>query len=177
MTEAAEQLNNTIHYYGFEPVGYKDYMFGLEPLGSSIDEVQALHSEHWGETEVLYLTRPFDPDYEMVASMEAHRQFVFFSIRDENMKLIGNLGYYLAPSTHFKDQLMAREDFFFISKSHRSGGLASNFYRYTESCLRKLGVKLIGISDKAPCGGKSLKPLLSREGFKEVSTIFMKEVF
>ena len=178
MTQVAEKIEEpeAIQYYGFKQGVYENYIFGLELLRDSIEEIRQIHAQHWDETEVLYLTRPMDPDYEMIASMEANRQFLFFSIRDENAKLIGNFGYYIAPSTHFKDMTIAREDFFFIEKSHRGGHLAAKFYQYTEECLIQLGVKLIGISDKAPCGGKSLKPLLSREGFKEVSTIYMKEI-
>ena len=182
MSEVAEQIEQVeteqpaVEYYGFEPEYYKDYTLGLEPIAKCIEEVRSLHESHWKETEVLYLTRPMDPDYEMFASMEANRQFMFFSIRDADAKIIGNFGFYIALSSHFKGQMMAREDFFFIAKDHRGGGLAREFYRYSEKCLKKLGVKLIGISDKAPCGGKSLAPLLEPEGFKEVATIYIKEV-
>lgn len=177
MTATAEKIEpEVIPYYGFSPEQHEGYTFGLEPMAKCVDEVRKVHQAHWDETEVLYLTRPMDPDYEMFASMEANRQFLFFSIRDAEGELVGNFGFYLALSSHFKGQLMAKEDFLFIHKDHRKGGLARAFYQYAEKCLIKLGVKLIGISDKAPCGGKSLKPLLSREGFKEVATVYVKEV-
>ena len=176
MNDVAEQADFSPKYYGFEPLIYKDYIIGAEPMVDCVDELRKIHEEHWDETEVLYLSRPMDPDYEYVSSMEANRQFILFTVRLPDGELIGNFGYYIAMSTHFKGSLMAREDFFFITKAHRGGGLASKFYQYTEECLKKLNIKLIGISDKAPCGGKSLKPLLSKEGFKEVATIYIKEV-
>lgn len=165
-----------IKYYGFAPETYNNCVLGLEPISDCVDEITKIHQAHWDETEVLYLTRPMDPDYDYLSSMEANRQFVLFTIRDPDGNLIGNLGYFIAISTHFKGSLMAREDFFFIDKAHRGSGLARRFYQYSEECLTQLGVKLIGISDKAPCGGKSLGPLLEREGFKAVSTIYIKEV-
>jgi len=166
-----------IQYYGFRPETYKEFTFGLEPTEHCVEELRKIHTEHWNETEVLYLSRPMDPDYDSIISMEANRQFVLFTIRDDSGTLVGNFGFYLALSTHFKNQLMAKEDFFFITKEHRGGGLARNFYQYAERCLVQLGVKLIGVSDKAPCGGKSLEPLLAKEGFKPVSTAYVKEVF
>lgn len=174
--EPEEAQPEVTQYYGFPTEIYKDIVIGLEPIKYCVDELRKIHQEHWDETEVLYLSRPMDPDYDYISSMEANRQFLLFTARDKDGTLIGNFGYYIALSTHFRGQLMAREDFFFITKAHRGGGLARKFYQYTEDCLLKLGVKLIGISDKAPCGGKSLKPLLSKEGFKEVATIYIKEV-
>ena len=173
---SAEVCEEGVKYYGFSAVQHGQYMIGLESIGEIIDEIRTLHQEHWDETEVLYLDRPMDPDYEMFVSYEGNRRFVLFTVRDENENLVGDLGYYLGLSTHHAGLLQAKEDFFFITKEHRGGGVAKHFLRFAEDCLTKLGVKLIGMTDKSPCGGKSLRPFLESEGYKAVALAYIKEV-
>lgn len=173
---SAEVREEGVKYYGFDPVRYGDYTIGLESIGEILDEIRTLHQEHWDETEVLYLDRPMDPDYELFVSYEGGRRFVLFTVRDPDENLVGDLGYYLGLSTHHAGLLQAKEDFFFITKEHRGGGVARHFLRYAENCLIQLGVKLIGMTDKSPCGGKSLRPLMEAEGYKAVALAYIKEV-
>ena len=165
-----------IQYYGFEPKVYKNYRIGLEPIKYCVEEIDKTHTEHWQETEVNYLTRPMDVDYDSFISHEGNRSFLLFTIRTKDNELVGQLGYFLSMSIHHKNMLQAKEDFFFITKAHRSGGLASQLLTYAEESLIALGVKLIGMTDKSPCGGKSLEPFLTREGYQKVAIAYVKEV-
>ena len=178
MNKPAEQIDEVpkAKYFGFPPLGTNKYVIGLESISNIVDEIRHVHQAHWDETEVLYLDRPMNPDYDLFMAKEAERQFVLFTVRDTNGELIGDLGYFLGLSTHHEGMLQAKEDFFFINKQHRKSGIATQLLQYAETQLKELGVKLIGMSDKSPCGGKSLEPFLTREGYKKVAIAYVKEV-
>lgn len=164
-------------YFGFTPVEYKNYYIGMEKLEGILTELKVLHSNHYDETETLYKEREIDPDYEGYIELEHAGKFVLFTVRDtETGRLVGDLMYYLGQSAHNKSVLMAREDAFYIVKEHRGGQLAKMFLKFAETSLLQLGVGQIGMTDKSPCGGKSLKRLLEPLGYKPVALQYVKEI-
>ena len=84
--------------------------------------------------------------------------------------------YYVGPSMHTKSVLQATEDAFYLLPEHRNGMLAIYYLQYAESVLKQMGIKRIGMSDKSPCGGKSLESLMKRMGYKQVAIAYCKEV-
>lgn len=164
-------------YYGFQPYQYKEYYIGMEKLENTITELRKLHEAHYEETETLYKERQLNPDYDAYINLEHQGKFVLFTIRNtRDGMLVGDLMYYLGPSTHTKGVLLAKEDAFFISKEHRGGQLAKKFLQYSESCLLQLNVGQIGMTDKSPCGGKSLEKLLKPLGYTPVALQYVKEI-
>lgn len=169
-------MGESPQYYGFQQKVVGKYILGVERLSEVVEEIKANFEAHWDETEVNYLTRPMDPDYAMVMDYENRGKYVLFTIRNKELELIGHLMYYLGHSTHHKGMLQAKEDAFFIQKDHRGGALASALLSYAEKCLVRLGVKLIGMTDKSPCGGKSLKSLMEHSGYITTAVVYVKEV-
>ena len=164
-------------YFGFTPVEYKNYFIGMERLENIVTELKVLHANHYDETEVLYKERKLDPDYEGYTQLEHAGKFVLFTVRDTvTGRLVGDLMYYLGQSVHNKTVLLAREDAFYIVKDHRGGQLAKLFLKFAEDCLLDLGVGQIGMTDKSPCGGKSLGRLLEPLGYKPVALQYVKEI-
>ena len=163
-------------YYGEEPQAHDTYILGLERMTEMLPEIRKLHADHWDETEVLYLDDKLDPDYEMMEYLEQNARMLCFTIRDGKGNMVGNSMFFLAHSTHIKNVLQATEDTFFISKDHRGGGLAGAFICYIERYLRGLGVVYMGMSDKSPCGGKSLQRLMQANGFKSIAVHYLKKI-
>ena len=170
----------TLHapkYYGFQPSEYKEFYSGLEKLEDIVSQIKKLHAEHYEETETLYKVRPLDPDYDRYIDLEQKGVFVLFTVRvAETGLLIGDLMYYLGQSMHNKGIILAREDAFFLTKAHRGGQLAKTFLKFAEACLLELGAGQIGMTDKSPCGGKSLKHLLEPLGYQPVAIQYVKEI-
>jgi len=165
-------------YYGPEPAIIGSYKIGLERMTDIKDEVREIHKAHWDETEIVYITRPLDVDYDRFVELEDAAMFVIFTVRDsaQENKLVGNLMYFLVTSIHIKGMLEATEDAFFLAKEARKGVLAIRFLEFAEKALIAIGVKVIGMSDKAPCGGKSLEKLMGHMGYRPVARYYMKEV-
>ena len=163
-------------YRGFDPREHGGYVIGIERINDICDEVAELHKAHWDETEVLYLDEALDPDYDTFKYMESQVKFILFTARTASGELVGNLMYFLGTSVHIKGRLQAKEDAFFLTKEHRGGDLASAFLGYAEYALKKLGVHYIGMSDKSPTGGKSLKGLMTKHGYKAVAVFYNKRL-
>lgn len=161
-------------YYGLAPQTHGEYTIGLERVAEMLPELRKQHVEHWNETEVLYLDDPLDPDYEMIEYLEREARLVCFTVRSRAGDMVGNSMYLLGISTHIKGALHATEDTFFINKKHRGRGLAGAFIDYIELYLQHLGVMYMGMSDKSPCGGKSLQPLMESKGFRQIAVHYLK---
>ncbi len=159
----------------FPPVEFGEYIIGVEKIKEILPEVEKLHKEHWAETEVLYLQRLMNPDYENYVALEDNEQFILFTVRRDK-KLVGDLMYYMGKCNHTRGAKLAKEDAFFISKPYRGSGLAKKYLDYAEYCLRQLGVNQIGMSDKSPCGGKHLGKLLEPMGYKPVALFYIKDL-
>ena len=165
-------------YYGFQPERQGRYIIGCERVHQVVDELDVLHREHWNETEVLYLNREMDVDYERYIHMEDNGQFLLFTVRDaeDDVRMVGNLIYFIGDSVHTKGYLQAKEDSFFLTKSARSGKLAMDVIKFAEKSLASVGIQSVGMSDKSPCGGRSLDKMMRRLGYKPVAVYYVKEV-
>ena len=82
-------------------------MIGLERIADMAEEIRPLHAAHYGETEVLYLDAPFNPDYDRYKQSEAAGQFVVFTVRHDG-QMVGYLQYYVFRDMHAQDMYVAR---------------------------------------------------------------------
>ena len=152
------------------------YSFGRESILAVRDEINELYKEHYAETEVLYLDTPMDVDFERFGQSEKAGQFVLFTVRTAENDLVGYLQYYVFRDMHSQGMYIAREDAFFLTKSHRGGGLASKMVDYAEHCLKQLGCRYVGMSSKAPAGGPDIGRFLERKGYKPVALYYSKQL-
>lgn len=178
MTKVSEVVSiiTSTQYFGLPAARFNDYVIGVERIETMRADIAVLFNLHWQETEVLYLEEGMDPDWDMFEWMSSNNRLIVFTVRDAMESMVGNAMFVLGHSTHIRGTLQAKEDTFFIIKEHRGGGLASAMLRYIESYMAYIGVKYIGMSDKAPTGGKSLKPLLDKHGYKAIATYYTKQL-
>lgn len=156
------------------------YAAGVERVADVQAELHQLHSQHWDETERLYLTGDADalrPDYLRAARLQDAGVLVLFTLRAMRgpapYMLVGNMIFYVQYSLHDSQRLQATEDVLFISRPHR-GRVVLPFLDYVEGTLKGFGVHSIAISDKQPCGGPDLSNLLGRRGYAPVARLFRK---
>jgi len=172
---SATLASKSVEYTG-KPLEYQHFVIGLERLDNILPEIRAMYLVHWAETEVLYLTRQPSIDHERLRDLDVMGKCCQFTVRDMRGNLSGNLCYTLNTSTHFKGMKMATEVAFYLLPDARKGRLALKVVQYAEDMLKSRGVKLIGMSDKSPCGGKSLAKLMDKMDYKPVSLNYIKEV-
>jgi GNAT superfamily N-acetyltransferase len=171
----AEDTTLPDYIMAFTPEFYGGFVYGMEPIMPRKDEFTDIWSQHWGETETLYLDGEVKPDYSLMHDYQVMGKLALFTVRhEETGELAGNLAYYLGPSTHVAGKKQAMEDFFFVSKPYRKGRIALKLLKYAEDCLKQLGVDYIGMTDKSPVGGKSLEKLMTRQGYRQIAVYYMK---
>lgn len=172
--EAAEAMNSPT-YRAFEPRVVDTVVIGCERIADMEDELRALHEQHYNETETLYLSVPFDPDYERYKEVEERGQFVVFTVRILGV-MVGYLQYYVFRDMHSQHTYQAREDALFLTKEHRGRNLAPMLLDFAEHCLGQLGCKYVGMSSKAPAGGPDIGRFLERKGYAPVATYYVKQL-
>jgi GNAT superfamily N-acetyltransferase len=153
-----------------------DFVLGLEKIEHMEEAIRVLHEEHYQETETLYTSAPFDPDYPRYIAGEKNGTFVAFTCRNGQGEMVGYLQYYVYRSMHSKTVLQAREDALFLTKKVRGVGIAPKLLKYAEHCLAQLGCTHVGMSSKAPCGGPDLDSFLRRMDYSPVATYYVKKL-
>lgn len=145
--------------------------FATERLSACMPAAAELHEAHWAETEGYREQDGFCPDYEQFYQLERNQQFVYFTVRDEEQRLVGHLGFVIHKSRH-TSQIEAVEDFFYLKPEARKGMTASGLLRAAVAWLRECGIKNIGMSSKL---GHEIDPLLRRAGFVKVAYLYTLE--
>jgi GNAT superfamily N-acetyltransferase len=162
-------------YCGFDVELFRGYALGHEKIADMEQQIRKLHREHYTETETLYKTTPFQPDYTRYKQSEASGQFVVFTVRDvKTHQMVGYLQYYVFRDMHSSGAMIGREDAFFLTKAVRGGMLASKLLSYAEHCLKQLGCQMVGMSSKAPAGGPDIGKFLERKGYEPVALYYSK---
>lgn len=146
--------------------------FAIERLGQMLPEAFSLWEAHWQETEGYRAEQGFRPNLEQYLAMEARGQFVEFTARGEDGRLVGHLGFVLHQSRH-TCRPNAIEDYFYLAPEARKGLNALALLRYAVHELRALGMAQIGMSSKLT---NDIEPLLRRAGFQCVAKLYTMDV-
>lgn len=140
-------------------------------LSETVDELRAIHEQHWQETEDYRHGVGFNPDYERCIDLENQGKYLLLvAEHTRSHALVGNYGLFIGRSLHTQ-QLEATEDTLFLSKDHRRGRLGVEFIRYAEDTLRQLGVSEIGVLVKLV---NEVGPMIVRMGYAPTGTKYTK---
>jgi hypothetical protein len=149
---------------------YKGLTFQVERFSEILDELHALHEQHFKETEVHRLGFGLDPNYDYMADMERRGNMIQFTARNEDGKLVGNIRMYVNESLHTRT-LYANEDTLYIVPECRQGFTAVRFMQYVEDCLRAIGVREVRTDSKTI---NKAHRLVEYMGYKHVANKYVK---
>jgi GNAT superfamily N-acetyltransferase len=156
---------------GISPVRVGSYVLGPMRAREVLPELQALHAQHWTETEGYRHELPFNPDYRRGLELEAQGRYLLLcALHEETKELVGNYGLYLGRSMHTQT-LMATEDTLYIAPAHRKGRLGVAMIRYAEGALTQLGVRELNVDVKLT---NDVGEMIQRLGYKPVGRKFTK---
>lgn len=162
-------------YYALPPLVEGQVAIGIERFDNMLDDIAPLHEAHFHETEVGYLDRDFDPNYESYINMEKDGRWVSFTVR-MGLQMVGYLHYYVFRDLHTQGMVVAREDAFYLHPLVRGKKLAPKLLAYAEDALKALGCSHIGMTSKAPVGGPDIGPFLQRRGYRPVAVYYAKDL-
>lgn len=171
-----EQLQQRMpRYYFQQPYFNGSAAIGIEHFTDMVDEIRPLHEAHFGETEVLYLDEPFEPNYERYMTLEKSGDFVCFTVRVGG-QMVAYIQYYLYDDLHARQAKNAREDAFYVHPSCRGNGVGAQLLEYAEIALRRLGCQYVGMTTKAPLGGVDIGPFLERRNYRPCAVYYQKNL-
>lgn len=146
------------------------YTIQVERFADIVDEMHALHVEHWGETEKHRHGLALNPDYAAVIARERAGTLLQFTLRSAHGELIGNLRMLIALSIHTQTRY-ACEDTLFIRPAHRGGFRVMALMRFAEQALLALGIREIRVNSKLV---NRADVLMRRLGYEPVALEFVK---
>lgn len=144
--------------------------FKRDSLRECWDELLPLFKLHYEEI-AHYKDIPLDPDSEMYFKLEDMGMFKTFTVRDQNMKIIGYAGYFIKHNIHYKTSLQATQDVLFIDPKNRGKGF--KFISWCDEQLRNDGVQVVSHHVKA---AHNFGKLLERIGYELQDLIFTRRL-
>lgn len=153
----------------FGSAAHDGVTFQVEAMWDCLDEIKALHSQHWGETEGYRGAEGFKPDYEQYVAIDREGAFLLVTAR-AGTKMVGYFMSLLYRSRH-SSKMVAGEDGFFLLPDYRRGWTLMKMMRFNEACLRKLGMKQLTLSEKLT---NPIGPVLTRAGFTYCGNLWTK---
>jgi GNAT superfamily N-acetyltransferase len=115
---------------------------------------------------------PHNFDWEVYYKSEQLGLLYVTTVRDDN-GLVGFTLYMVIKAPHHDDVIMADCDSVFTSVHHQGKGIGKKLLQYTESQLKKLGVKWMTNRYRTRA---NTKPVFEDLGFKVWETVYMKEL-
>ena len=156
---------------GIEPKKVGSFVIECARLAHVVDQLRAIHEQHWRETEGYRHALEFNPDYQRGIDLEVQgRYLLIVARRHETGEIVGNYALYLSRSMHTQT-LMATEDTLFLAKDCRRGRLGIEVMRYAENALRQRGVEELNVSVKLV---NSVGSMIERMGYAPVATQYTK---
>jgi len=155
----------------FGSAEYRNIVFRVESMVDVLDEIKGLHSKHWGETEGYRAELGFEPDYEQYVAIDREGTFILVTARAE-AKMVGYFMFVLYTSRH-SSKYVAAEDAFYLDPAHRKGFALVTLMRFSEACLKKLGVNQITLAEKV---SHPIAPVLKRSKFQHVGNLWIKVI-
>jgi ribosomal protein S18 acetylase RimI-like enzyme len=152
------------------------FTFGIEKMSALIPEIAPLQEAHWKEVEEGFTDLKFDVAYDKYAAFEERGQFVLFTVRNAETKLVGYLMCYVHRSNHAQQDMVAREDALYLTPTCRGQGAANALLDYAEKALISLGCKVLVLSSRHLAGGVNIVPWLIGRGFKPSAVVMVKEL-
>jgi len=147
-------------------------VFNMESFEDVLEEAKPLLDRHW---ELIALRKDkikLAPDFEKYRELDRAGSLKIATIRVEG-RLVGYWVAFLSHHPHYKNDLMALTDIFFLLPEYRSGLLGYRFLEYVEQEMKNLGVVQIMAGTKLHY---DLSRLFERLGWTATDMMYAKYI-
>jgi hypothetical protein len=138
--------DNSVASLGIAPMEYKGVTFAVERIADIQKEIAPLHDMHWRESESFRHGLPLSPNYSQWIADERAGSFILFTVRELGI-LMGYCQVYVTTSNHTGTKI-CNEDALFLHPGVRRGLICAQFAKYSESVVKRLGVREVRLSVK-----------------------------
>lgn len=146
--------------------------YQLERATQCKRELEGLLMMHWEELARHKDEIKLSIDWSAYEALELADILHMTTARDDG-KLIGYIVTFVAPSLHYKEHVMAKDDVLFMHPDYRGTRTFIKLLKYTEDYLAGLGVENFYIGMKL---AHDFGPLLERFGYVAIDRTFEKRL-
>lgn len=144
--------------------------FARESVSEVLEDIQPLLKEHWAEI-AQYPDIPLNPDFGYYRAAELLGQLRIYTARQDD--LIGYAIYIVAPASHYRDSLQAKQDVLYLMPEHRAGRIGWRLIEFADAQLRAEGVQLVHQHVKV---NHNFGPLLERLGYERAEYLYTRRL-
>lgn len=144
-----------------------------ELLSDCLSEIKPILEDHWKELARNQDKITLNPDFNKYLALEKAGVYRMYVVRTDDGEIAGYAGFMVMNHLHYKDDLWALADLFFVrpqfrskrklglSYKNRPKGAGRALFEEAEADLRQLGVSVIHCTYKLanPAAGGMLKKL------------------
>lgn len=142
----------------------------MESLSVILPNVKELLLEHYEELTLNKAKIKLKPVWVRYETMENFNQFYAITVRDDNV-IVGYSGFIVQPHLHYEDVIVAQNDVLFLKKEYRLGTTGIRLLKYSEQCMKDLGVNKITWHVKY---SNDFRSILYRMGYLDEDVILGK---
>lgn len=146
--------------------------FDVERYADVIEEAKSLLLDHWEEIALFKDKIKLAPDYDKYATLAEAGNLHISTVRSDG-KLVGYHAAFLSYHPHYKNDLMALTDIFYVIPKFRKGLLGFRFFRFIEAELKAIGVVKMMAGSKTSL---DLRVLFNRLGWVETDIMHGKYI-
>jgi GNAT superfamily N-acetyltransferase len=147
--------------------------YRTETLAEVIEEITPLLLDHWQEIALNKNTIKLDPHWEVYENLAKMGHLNITTARTDKGELVGYVVYLLQPLLHYKSELSAVGDVFWLRPDHRKGSLGMRLLKVAEEKMRALGCTYIVNKTKLH---KDVGRLFERMGYTAIERVYAKEL-
>jgi hypothetical protein len=141
-----------------------------EGWSAVLPELEACWKDHWREIAQDQDKMPLDVDYASYGALEQAGALSVVTCRVDGA-LAGYFISFIRPHLHYRGNLCAYVDVYYVKPGYRVGYVAMRLFRTAEQVLRARGVEKVFAGTKVY---KDMGRLFKRLGWVETETLYTK---
>ena len=148
------------------------FTYQLERPSECQAELEGLLTMHWQELARHKDEIRLSVDWDAYKALELADILHMTTVREDG-KLIGYIVIFVAPSLHYKEHVMAKDDVLFLHPDYRGTRAFISLLKFTETYLEKLGVENFYIGVKL---SHDFGSILERLGYIAIDKTYEKRL-
>lgn len=135
-------------------------------------DIRKLTEDHYEEVAMYKDKIALAPDFETYALLEREGKLAMFTARLGG-DLCGYVCFTIGNHLHYRNTIMANNDLFYVSPSHRKHGVGRELLRFAEKSLKELGIDVVLMRTKT---SNNFGKFLVEEDYDEAEITYMKYI-
>lgn len=145
--------------------------YQTETMDEVVKEIMPLLHLHWQDVALHQDTIELDPNWQVYQELQRMGFLNITTARTDEGELVGYVIYIIQPLLHYKKELGADGDIFWLSPDHRKGSVGIRLLKEAETNIKQLGCTYISNKTKLH---KDVGRIFERLGYQAIERVYAK---